>query len=120
MSTRIAGDDEESGFDRRYSDEGFWAKLARYAVAAGQAVVEKALALYYCALDPETPTWAKGIIYGALAYFIIPLDAIPDAIPVGGYSDDLGVLVAAIAAVASHLKDTHVDRAKETLKRWFT
>lgn len=116
----MASDDPEVGLDQQYSDDGFWNKLRRYALVAGQAVVEKALALYYCALDPETPTWAKSIIYGALAYFILPLDAIPDAIPVGGYTDDLGVLLAALAAVAGHLKDTHVERAKETLKRWFS
>ena len=116
----MAADDPESGFDRQYSEDGFWTKLRRYALVAGQAVVEKALALYYCALDAETPTWAKSIIYGALAYFILPLDAIPDAIPAGGYTDDLGVLAAAFAAVASHLKEAHVERAKETLKRWFS
>jgi uncharacterized membrane protein YkvA (DUF1232 family) len=116
----MSSDDGAPAFDQHYSEEGFWSKLRSYAITAGKVVVEKALSLYYCALDPDTPAWAKGIIYGALGYFILPLDAIPDAIPILGYTDDLGVLAAALAAVASHVKDSHIERARETLKRWFS
>lgn len=66
--------------------------------------------------DEDTPIWAKTTIMGALGYFISPLDAIPDITPFVGYSDDLGILV---AAVATHIKDEHVEKAKETLKKWF-
>ena len=110
----------EPALEQQYSEESFWTKLRNYALSAGQALVENALSLYYCALDPETPAWAKSIIYGALAYFILPLDAIPDTIPLVGYSDDVGVLAAALGAVASHLKDIHIERARQTLKRWFS
>jgi uncharacterized membrane protein YkvA (DUF1232 family) len=113
-------DEVVSGFEDRYSEKGFWAKLRDFALAAGAAVVEKALALYYCALDPETPAWARTIAIGALGYFILPLDAIPDTIPVVGYSDDLGVLIAAMGAITAHIKPEHYERAKETLKRWFS
>ena len=63
-------------------------------------LVRKALCLYYAALAPETPAWAKAVMLGALGYFILPLDLIPDAIPVIGYADDLGVILAAAATVA--------------------
>jgi len=83
----------------------FWGKLKKFAKIAGKDVIEKALQLYYAAQRPEIPTWAKSVIYGALGYFIFPADAIPDIIPVVGYADDLGVLVAAIATVSIYINN---------------
>ena len=65
-----------------FSESSFWAKLARHGKAAGKKVVGSALKLYYAAQSPETPDWAKAVIYGALAYLICPVDAIPDPVPV--------------------------------------
>src|SRR4051794_3039847 len=106
-------------YKEHYSEEKFWDKLKSSALAAGRKVVTKALTLYFAAGSKETPLWAKGLIIGALGYFIFPLDAIPDAIPVVGYSDDLAVLGAAAAAVAKFLTGDHSKRAEETLQRWF-
>lgn len=111
--------DHGSGFGREYSDESFWSKVKGFASVAGQGVLEPALKLYYAAQDGDTPVWAKAIIVSALGYFISPIDAIPDVTPVVGFADDLGVLVAAVAAVAAHIKSEHVDRARETLRNWF-
>jgi uncharacterized membrane protein YkvA (DUF1232 family) len=74
--------------------------------------------MYYSATDPDTPRWAKATIYGALGYFISPLDGIPDLLPVVGYSDDLGILLAAVAAVAAYIKDEHTVKAQATLSQW--
>ena len=82
-----------------YSDEKFWGKLARYAKKAGRKAVEETLTLYYCMKDPETPLQAKIVIFGALAYLILPVDLIPDFIPVIGWLDDVGV----VALVATWL-----------------
>lgn len=98
----------------------FWEKVKNYAKSAGEGVLEPALKMYYAALDADTPAWAKATIIGALGYFISPLDAVPDLIPVVGYTDDLGVLVAAFAATAANIKDVHVSKAKETLTQWFS
>ncbi len=108
-----------SEYSKEYSEDSFWEKVKKYALKAGKEVIEKALTGYYCLQDKDTPAWAKGVLIGALGYFIMPLDAIPDAIPVVGYADDLGVLVAALAAVAAHIKKEHVQKATETLKSWF-
>ncbi|WP_342365739.1 YkvA family protein [Vibrio sp. S11_S32] len=89
------------------------------AKAAGENVLGTALKLYYSAQDPSTPIWAKSAIYGALGYFISPIDAIPDITPFVGYSDDLGVLVAATAAVVAYIKQEHSDKAENKLKQWF-
>jgi uncharacterized membrane protein YkvA (DUF1232 family) len=111
-----SGSDE---FGKEYNESSFWKKLKAYAVAAGKDVVEKALTLYYCLIDRDTPPWAKTIIVGALGYFIFPVDAIPDFIPGAGYSDDLGALAFALVAVAMHIKLEHKEKAKKQLKIWF-
>ena len=107
-------------YTQAYSDGSFWDKVKGYAKVAGETVLEPALKLYYSASDPDTPAWAKAVIYGALGYFISPIDAIPDITPLIGYTDDLGVLAAAVATTAAHIKDEHAHRAKETLKQWFS
>nr|WP_299243549.1 YkvA family protein [uncultured Halomonas sp.] len=103
----------------RYSDDAFWNKVSRYAKKAGKTTLEPGLKLYYSAQDPDTPVWAKTTIYGALGYFIFPLDTIPDVTPFVGYTDDVSVLVGALAVVAAHIKKEHTSKARAVLKRWF-
>lgn len=109
----------DNQFEKEFSEDSFWDKTKNFAKAAGETVLEPALKLYYSAKDSDTPAWAKTTVYGALGYFVSPIDAIPDITPIVGYSDDLGVLVAATAAVAAHIKNEHGEKAKETLKQWF-
>lgn len=111
---------EQNEFNKSYSDDGFWGKVKDYAKAAGETVLEPAAQLYYAFNDGDTPTWAKTTIVGALGYFISPIDAIPDLIPVVGYSDDLGVLVAAVAATAMHIKEEHKQQANDLISRFFS
>ena len=70
-------------------------------------------------IDSDTPGWAKTIIVGALGYFVLPTDAIPDLVPVAGYTDDLGTIGTALAIVAAHIKQEHKDKAKEKIDIWF-
>ena len=106
-------------YETEYSDSSFWEKVKTQALRAGKEVIEKALTLYYCLQDRDTPTWAKTVIVGALAYFILPMDAIPDYIVAVGFTDDLGALAAAVATVAAHLKDDHASKAKKMMEKWF-
>lgn len=115
----MAKTDNAADYTAQYSDDGFWGKVKGYAKTAGRGVLEPALKMYYSATDPDTPRWAKATIYGALGYFISPLDGIPDLLPVVGYSDDLGILVAALGAVAVYIKDEHTAKARATLTQWF-
>lgn len=101
-----------------FNDEEFWEKVKKYALVAGLEVIENALKLYYALLDKDTPGWAKAVITGALAYFVLPTDAVPDFLP-GGYVDDLGALAAAVATVAAHIKDDHTLKAKQKCAQWF-
>lgn len=105
--------------DEEYSESGFWNKMKHFARKAGKDVIEKALWLYYAAQRPETPKWAKTIIFGALAYFIAPMDAIPDLTPLVGFSDDLGALAAALTMVSLYIDDTVKRSAAQKLQSWF-
>ena len=109
----------DNEFEEAYSEEGFWNKLRRYALVAGREVVEKALLLYYAAQQEKAPAWAKATIAGALGYFIVPLDAVADLTPAVGYADDLGVLVLAVAAVASYINDEVRGQTAAKMRDWF-
>lgn len=102
-----------------FDDDSFWSKIRNFAVTAGREVIEKALWLYYAAQSSNTPLWAKTTIYGALAYFIFPLDAIPDMVPVVGYTDDLGTLAAAVGTVSLYITSEVKAQAKKKLSDWF-
>lgn len=93
----------------------FFPKLAR--VAAHVPFAEELVAAYYCAFDRATPVKAKGILIGALAYFILPIDTIPDFLLGLGFTDDLAVLIAAFNVVRVHVREDHRIRARETLSR---
>jgi uncharacterized membrane protein YkvA (DUF1232 family) len=103
----------------QFSDSRFWDTVRRFARRAGREVIEEALTLYHCLRDPDTPRWARVIIAGALGYFIVPTDLIPDFTPVVGFADDLGAFVAASACVALHIKPDHRARARRQMQTWF-
>ena len=77
------------------------------------------LLLYYTLQKPEVPKKTKAVIIGALGYFILPLDLIPDFIPIAGFSDDLTALVSAVVAVALYVDEDTKRRAKTRLQVWF-
>ncbi len=106
-------------YENKYQDDRFWDKLTRHATSAGQMVVEKALLLYYTLQSPNVPRKTKAVIYGALGYFIWPLDAVPDVMPMAGYTDDLSVLLMAVATVALYTDATARDKARAKVTQWF-
>jgi len=102
-----------------YSEESLRKKLSRHARTAGEEVVERALQFHYALRKPDLPPWARARIIGALGYFVLPLDAIPDIVPGAGYVDDLGVLALAFLTVAGHIDDDVRAKARTQLRRWF-
>ena len=101
--------------DRDRVRKQFWVKLKR--LAAKLPFAEDLLAAYYCAFDRQTPRHVQAMLLGAIAYFILPFDFIPDMLPVLGFTDDAAVLAAAIKTVASHITPDHRDAARAALKR---
>ena len=95
--------------------DGFWRTAGR--AASHIPFMEDVVAAYYCAFDKETPLRAKGILLAALGYFVLPADTIPDVVVGLGFTDDITVLTAAIAAVRAHLKPAHKLAAREALER---
>ncbi len=93
----------------------FWIKLKR--VAAKLPFAEDLLAAYYCAFDKETPRHVQVALLGAIAYFILPFDFIPDVMPVLGFTDDAAVLATAIRLVATNITDDHRAAARAALMR---
>jgi uncharacterized membrane protein YkvA (DUF1232 family) len=92
---------------------GFWSKVRR--VAARLPFAEDLLSAYYCAFDRTTPIQVKAALLGALAYFVLPIDLIPDILPVLGYADDAAVLATALRLVAAHIRPEHREAARQAL-----
>src|SRR5215468_439670 len=99
--------------DRESVRRRFWIKFRQ--VAARLPFAEDLLAAYYCAFDKRTPRHVQVALLGALAYFILPFDFIPDMLPVLGYTDDAAVLATAIRLVASHVTPDHREAARAAL-----
>lgn len=90
-----------------------WRKLR--AVAAHVPFAEDAVSIYYCSLDRATPVRVRMAILGALAYFILPVDAVPDFLPVVGFADDAAVLAATLQLVSAHVLPEHREAARRAL-----
>lgn len=104
---------------KHYSDEKFWSKLTKFAKKAGSSIVYAVLLLYFVLQKPDIPVKAKAIIIGALGYFILPIDLIPDFAGVVGYTDDLGAVGIALFQVAMYIDEDIKNKAKEQLRVWF-
>ena len=101
--------------DRESVRRRFWRKLKR--VAAHLPFAEDLLAAYYCAFDRQTPRHVQAALLGAIAYFILPFDFVPDVMPILGFTDDAAVLATAIRMVAGHITNEHREAARAVLKR---
>jgi uncharacterized membrane protein YkvA (DUF1232 family) len=93
--------------------EKFWYTVKR---AARQVpFMQDVVAAYYCAFDLNTPHRVRGILLAALAYFVLPLDVLPDFLALVGFSDDVAVLAAALAAIRAHITPAHYEAARQAL-----
>ena len=93
----------------------FWRKLK--STVSYLPGAETFLAAFYAAVDPKTPVAAKAVLFGALGYFVVPVDFIPDIFGAMGYGDDLAVVFAAIKAVEASITEVHRRRASTWLAR---
>jgi uncharacterized membrane protein YkvA (DUF1232 family) len=91
----------------------FWPKLRRS--VARIPFADQLLSLYFAARDPHTPTRAKGMMLAALAYFVLPVDAVPDVLVGIGFTDDAAVITAVIAILSAHIRSRHREAARQAL-----
>ena len=95
--------------------QGFWPKVTR--TAARIPFAKQLISVYYAGRDPETPAAAKGVMLGALAYFVMPFDAIPDMLMGIGLTDDAAVITAVIATLGANIRKKHRDQAEDAVER---
>ena len=106
-------------YANKFSKREFVEKIARIAKSAGAKLVYAALILYYTLQSPKVSATNKAMIIGALGYLISPLDVVPDAIPIAGLADDLGVLVFALKKVWTDVDPEIQVKARQRLSKWF-
>ena len=106
-------------YGNKFSKQDFVEKIARIAKGAGSKLVYAALILYYTLQSPKVSTTNKAMIIGALGYLISPLDVVPDAIPIAGLADDLGVLIFVLKKVWTDVDPDIQVKAKKRLSKWF-
>lgn len=93
----------------------FWKTMKK---AAGRIpFTQELVASYYCALDPKTPRRVRATLLAALAYFVLPFDFVPDLLVGIGFTDDVAVLMAALAAVRHHITPAHYRAAQDALSQ---
>ena len=108
----ILGPEEEAERAEKVRGK-FWSTFRRAARAIPFS--EDLVAAYYCALDPAVPARVRGILLAALAYFILPFDAVPDIIAGLGFTDDATILLATIGLVRAHITEVHREAARRAL-----
>jgi uncharacterized membrane protein YkvA (DUF1232 family) len=91
----------------------FWRRVKRE--AANIPLLEDALTAYYCAFDRNTPLYVKAVLVGAIVYFAVPDDLVPDTLL--GLADDAAILGAAFKLMSSHIKPEHRQAAQEAVAR---
>lgn len=106
-------------YQDNYNESSLWNKVKKFAKKAGLKVIYLVLLLYYVLQSETVSMTEKAKIYGALGYFILPVDFIPDAIPVVGFTDDFAALVACVIAVSSNITPEIEQQAKDKLAEWF-
>jgi len=106
-------------YSKAYSEQKLFEKILKFAKYVGLNIIYIVLLLFFSYQKPDTPKWAKNVIRGALGYFILPFDVIPDIIPGFGYLDDTIVLMAAIGAIAFFIDEDTKQKAKAKLHDWF-
>ena len=106
-------------YANKFSKRDFVEKIARIAKSAGAKLVYAALILYYTLQSDKVSATNKAMIIGALGYLISPLDVVPDAIPIAGLADDLGVLVFVLKKVWTDVDPDIQVKARQRLSKWF-
>ena len=94
-------------------------KIKASARELGVRSIYTILLLFYAYKENDTPSWARGIVIGALAYFVNPFDSIPDLTPLVGYSDDIGILGFALVTISGYINMNVKINARKKVKAWF-
>lgn len=120
MSKNVSEDNlKDKKYSDAYSDDSFWGKMKGVAKKVGAKGIYYALILYYVLQKDDVPKSSKALIIGALGYFILPIDLIPDLMPIVGYTDDIAGLLLVVKQVWMYVDDDVKDDAKFKMQEWF-
>ena len=114
VGMEAATDATKLGADEAVVRRGFWRKVRR--LIGRVPFLDSVLAAYFCATDPLTPLHVRAVLMGAVAYFVVPTDMIPDFIAGVGFIDDGAVLSLALATARRHITPAHAERARRSLR----
>ena len=115
----MESDPDTKQYEQHYNESSFWNKVLSMAKKAGLKLIYLALLLYYTLESRNVSKTDKAIIIGALGYFILPFDVIPDYIPFIGYTDDMTILYYAYKRVKTNINDHIREKAKNKLDSIF-
>ncbi len=110
---------KDQKYKKAYSENKLFLKIKKFAKDSGIKAIYLCLLLFYTLQKSTTPKWAKSVIVGALGYFILPLDFIPDFLPITGFSDDITALLSVLVAVALYVDEETKAKARTKLHDWF-
>jgi len=119
QENKVPQGEEIVKYARLFDEKEFWDKMKRFGRKAGIKVVYAALLLYYVLKSPATSAKDRAKILGALGYFILPIDVIPDFIPIAGYTDDLAALTWGVYCVIKGITPEVKANAAAKLHEWF-
>lgn len=119
MAREVKDTTELVKYEKHYSEDGFWDKIRKVAKKAGRDVIRMSLVLFYTLKSQNVDVKNKGIILGALGYFILPVDLIPDFIPVLGFTDDFTALMLALKAISDSVTPQIEAQADAKVAEWF-
>lgn len=106
-----------AAYQDEFSEESFWMKVRKYAKKVGATGIYTVFLLYYTFRKPDLPLKARSTILGALGYFIMPIDFIPDMTPIIGYTDDMVALTGALLLVAAYIDDSTKAQARAWVQK---
>lgn len=113
-------DEEIKKYSNNYSEGNFLNKICRFGKKIGKTGVYYGLILYYVLQKDDIPKKDRLLVMAALGYFILPLDLVPDFIPILGFTDDIGALVFALGKIAIYIDKETKEKAKKKLNDWFS
>jgi uncharacterized membrane protein YkvA (DUF1232 family) len=110
--------EREAGRESARGEAGLFRKFRAKLKRVGRRIpfAEDILAAYFCTLDPATPNRVRLVLLGAIAYFVMPLDVLPDLLPLVGFADDAALLLAAVSQVAGSINESHREQARAALR----
>ena len=97
-------------------DEGRFRKVL---IQAGKRIALPAIEAFEMIKDESTPVQARISLIAALTYLIVPIDLVPDFIPIAGFSDDFVALTAVISLWSTNMTPGIKIKARQKLDSWF-